>query len=55
MDTTADQKFEETGLTLPEAPAPVGVYKPFLIDGKHLYVSGHGPLQNDGSNITGQI
>ncbi len=55
MDTTADQRFEETGLTLPEAPAPVGVYKPFLIDGKHLYVSGHGPLQNDGSNIIGRI
>lgn len=55
MDTTADQKFEETGLTLPPAPEPLGVYKPWLIDGKHLYVSGHGPLQNDGTNITGRI
>ncbi len=55
MDTTADQKFEEIGLTLPPAPEPLGVYKPFLIDGKHLYVSGHGPLQNDGTNITGRI
>ena len=55
MDTTADQKFEETGLTLPPAPEPLGVYKPFLIDGKHLFVSGHGPLQNDGTNITGRI
>ena len=55
MDTTADQKFEETGLTLPPAPEPLGVYKPFLIDGKHLFVSGHGPLRNDGTNITGRI
>ena len=55
MDTTADQKFEETGLTIPPAPEPLGVYKPFLIDGKHLFVSGHGPLQNDGTNITGRI
>jgi enamine deaminase RidA (YjgF/YER057c/UK114 family) len=55
MDATADQRFEETGLILPPAPTPVGVYKPFLIDGTHLYVSGHGPLQNDGTNITGRI
>jgi len=55
MDITADQRFEETGLTLPPAPEPLGVYKPFLIDGKHLYISGHGPLQNDGSLICGRI
>ncbi len=52
---TADQRFEETGLTLPPAPEPLGVYKPFLIDGKHLYISGHGPIQNDGSLICGRI
>ncbi len=55
MDTTADQRFEETGLTLPPAAIPLGVYKPYLIDGKHLFISGHGPLQNDGTNITGRI
>lgn len=55
MDITADERFEETGLTLPPAPEPLGVYKPFLIDGKHLYISGHGPLQNDGSLICGRI
>ncbi len=54
-NSTADQRFEETGLTLPPAQEPLGVYKPFLIDGKHLYVSGHGPLQNDGTNISGRI
>lgn len=50
-----DQNFEQTGLSLPPAPAPAGVYKPCLIDGKHLYISGHGPLQNDGSLIRGRI
>ncbi len=55
MDITADERFEETGLMLPPAPEPLGVYKPFLIDGKHLYISGHGPLQNDGSLICGRI
>lgn len=52
---SADQQFETTGLVLPPAPAPLGVYKPFLIDGRYLYVSGHGPLQTDGSLIIGRI
>ncbi|MEP7127992.1 MAG: RidA family protein [Chitinophagales bacterium] len=47
--------FSETGLKLPPAPKPMGVYKPFLIDGSHLYVSGHGPVQDDGTLITGRI
>ena len=56
METiTAEHRFEQTGLTLPPAPVPMGVYKPFLIEGKQLYVSGHGPLQNDGSFIRGRI
>lgn len=51
----ASQNFAQTGLTLPPAPKPMGVYKPFLIDGNHLYVSGHGPLKNDGTSITGRV
>lgn len=52
---TAEQCFEQTGLTLPPAPKPLGVYKPCLIDGNHLYVSGHGPLTVEGSLIKGRI
>ena len=55
MDIQADQNFEQTGLTLPPPPLPLGVYKPFLIDGKYLYVSGHGPFKNDGTLICGRI
>lgn len=51
----ADEQFEKLGLTLPPAPAPKGVYKPCLIDGKYLYLSGHGPVQNDASLIVGRI
>lgn len=52
----ADEAFEKLGLTLPPAPAPVGVYKPCLIvDGKYLYLSGHGPVQDDKSLIKGRI
>jgi enamine deaminase RidA (YjgF/YER057c/UK114 family) len=52
----ADEQFEKLGLTLPPAPKPLGVYKPALcVDGKYLYLSGHGPVQNDGSLIKGRI
>lgn len=52
---TPDENFARLGLELPPAPAPMGVYKPLLIDGNHCYVSGHGPLLPDQSLITGRI
>ena len=52
----ADELFEKSGLTLPPAPKPLGVYKPaLLVDGKYLYLSGHGPVRNDGTLIKGRI
>lgn len=51
----ADLEFEKLGLSLPPAPAPAGVYKPYVIDGKYLYLSGHGPVQDDRSLIIGRI
>lgn len=51
----AEKKLMSLGLELPPAPAPLGVYKPCLVDGKYLYLSGHGPVQNDKSLIIGRI
>ena len=53
--TTPDENFEALNLKLPPAPAPLGVYKPCLVDGKYLYLSGHGTVQNDGSLIIGRV
>ncbi|MFM7291559.1 MAG: RidA family protein [Planctomycetia bacterium] len=53
--TTAQKRFETLGLTLPPAPKPVGVYKPFLIVGQHVYVSGHGPLLPDNTLMRGRV
>ena len=50
-----EESFAELGLELPPAPTPVGVYKPSLIDGKHLYVSGHGTVKSDRTLIIGRI
>ena len=52
---TADQRFEKLALALPPAPAPQGVYKPFLIAGSFAYVSGHGPVKTDGTLIIGKV
>jgi enamine deaminase RidA (YjgF/YER057c/UK114 family) len=51
----AEERFKALGLQLPPAPAPLGVYKPYLIDGKYLYLSGHGPVREDKTLIIGRI
>jgi enamine deaminase RidA (YjgF/YER057c/UK114 family) len=51
----AEERFLQLGLKLPPAPAPLGVYKPYLIDGKYLYLSGHGPVREDKTLIIGRI
>ena len=53
--TNADQNFADLELTLPPAPAPLGVYKPFLQVGNMVYVSGHGTVKEDGTLILGKV
>lgn len=55
MQTTPDKRFEALQLSLPPAPEPKGIYKPCLADGKYLYLSGHGPVRDDRSLITGRV
>lgn len=52
---TPDENFAQLNLQLPPAPKPLGVYKPFLIVGNLVYVSGHGPLLPDETLITGRV
>lgn len=52
---TPNQNFAQLNLTLPPPPKPLGVYKPFLIVGNLVYVSGHGTVQEDGSLIIGKV
>lgn len=55
MKNDHDLRITELGLELPPAPKPVGVYKPVLVVGNLLYVSGHGPLKPDGTLIKGKL
>ena len=54
-ESSPQKRFESLNLTLPPAPKPVGVYKPALIVGQHLYVSGHGPLLPDNTLMRGRV
>jgi enamine deaminase RidA (YjgF/YER057c/UK114 family) len=55
MKNNPELKIEELGLELPPAPKPMGVYKPVLVIGNFLYVSGQGPLKSDGTLIRGKV
>ena len=55
MDYNPEQRIIELGLDLPPAPKPIGLYKPVLVSGNLLYISGQGPIKPDGSLMTGKI
>lgn len=55
MSTSPQHAFEALTLVLPPAPKPAGLYKPSLVVGPHVYVSGHGPLLPDGTLLRGRV
>jgi len=55
MNNLPSQRIATLGLKLPPAPPPAGLYKPILVVDKFLYVSGQGPMQSDGTLITGRV
>ena len=50
-----EEKIKALNLILPPPPPLGGVYKPVIISGNMLYVSGQGPLNNDGNLILGKL
>ncbi len=50
-----EKKLEELGIVLPEVPASVANYVPFVITGNLLYLSGQGPLYPDGRISLGKV
>ena len=53
--TKPSQRLAALDVTLPPAPPPAGVYKPVLVVGNMLYVSGQGPVQADGTLYKGRV
>jgi enamine deaminase RidA (YjgF/YER057c/UK114 family) len=55
MPQKPETRVQELHLTLPSPPKPMAKYKPAVLAGNTLYVSGHGPLKTDGTFITGRV
>ncbi len=55
MASSPEKRIQELHLTLPPAPEPVAVYKTAVKHGNLLFVSGHGPLKADKTQITGRV
>lgn len=55
MNNLPSEKIIELNLVFPPAPKPAGVYKPILVVNKFLYISGHGPVNNDGTLMQGRV
>ncbi|QDU95445.1 RidA family protein [Lignipirellula cremea] len=53
--STPEAQLQSLGLELPPAPKPGGVYKPVVIIDNVAYVSGHGPLNSDGTMLVGRV
>ena len=56
MRTTPETRVQEMHLTLPDPPKPMAKYKPAVLAGNMLYVSGHGPAKvTDKTPLTGRL
>jgi enamine deaminase RidA (YjgF/YER057c/UK114 family) len=52
---SAEQVLKERGIVLPECPSPKGNYVPGLVHNGILYLSGQGPLLENGEFAHGQV
>ena len=50
-----EAKLKELGLELPPAVKPVANYVPAVRAGNLVFLSGHGPFNEDGTLITGKV
>jgi enamine deaminase RidA (YjgF/YER057c/UK114 family) len=55
MASSPEKRIQELHLVLPPAPKAIAVYKTALKVGNMLYVSGHGPIKEDKTLITGRV
>ena len=54
MPSKIDDRLKELGLSLPDSPAPLANYVPFIVSGGVVYVSGQ-VSRDDNGPITGKL
>lgn len=52
---SAERILQEKGIVLPTLPSPKGTYVPAVLHNGVLYLSGQGPLQDNGEFASGQV
>ncbi|MGI5914466.1 MAG: RidA family protein [Bacteroidales bacterium] len=55
MKLDYNKRIRDLGLILPPSPKPAGAYMPIVQVSNLLYVSGHLPMKEDGSLMTGRL
>ncbi len=50
-----EKNLAELGVTLPQAPSPMGNFLPYVIDGSNLYISGQVPIDSTGNILQGKL
>ena len=53
--STPEERVAELKLSFPPAPKAIGVYKPAVRTGNLIFLSGHGPLKEDGTLMLGCV
>jgi enamine deaminase RidA (YjgF/YER057c/UK114 family) len=53
--SSPETRVKELGITLPTPAKPVAKYKPTVLIGNVLYVSGHGPAKGDPALMAGKV
>lgn len=52
---TPEERLERLGLALPAVPQPIGTFVNAVRVGNLLFLSGQGPLKEDGTLMTGKV
>ena len=55
MTGTIDARLKELGITLPQPPAPVASYVPYVVSGKQVFISGQVTLADGKLKYVGTI
>jgi enamine deaminase RidA (YjgF/YER057c/UK114 family) len=55
MNTSAEQRLQQLGITLPSAPKPLGAYVPAVQVGNLLFLSGTLPLEGGVPKFSGRM
>src|SRR5882672_10786598 len=52
---SAEDRLKQLGIVLPKVPTPVANYVSYRLAGNLLFLSGQGPRDDNGNNLTGKV